>query len=101
MPKKRFSFPYLVGEPAGEDRVPGELAHVARGELPDLRGDGVLLHERLLREVELQRVVRRQGHVQAAGQVLGQRGPNQKRKIEVITSTLGDPNYISCRIHKK
>ena len=64
-----------MGEPAGEDRVPGELAHVARGELPDLRGDGVLLHERLLREVELQRVVGREGNVQAAGEVLGQRGP--------------------------
>ena len=27
---------YLVREPAGEDGVPGELAHVAGGELPDL-----------------------------------------------------------------
>ena len=45
------------------------------GCLPHLRGDGVLLHEGLLREVELQRVVRRQRHVQAAGKVLGQRRP--------------------------
>ena len=30
-----YSF-YLVREPAGEDGVPGELAHVAGGELPDL-----------------------------------------------------------------
>ena len=54
-----------VGEAALQDRVAGQLAHVARGELPELRGDTVLLDEGLPRVVELQRVVRRQRDVLA------------------------------------
>lgn len=53
--------------------VPGQLAHVARAQLPHLRCNAVLLHERLLCEVELQRIVRTQRHAQPARQVLGQR----------------------------
>ena len=70
---------YLVREPAHEYRVPGQLAHVAARHLPDLRGDGVFLHERLLGEVELQGVVGGEGDVQTAGEVLGKGGP-EKRK---------------------
>ena len=39
----------------------------------DLGGDAVLLHERLLGEVELERVIGGEADVQAARQVLGQR----------------------------
>ena len=63
---------YLVLESTHEDWVPGELAHVGLRELPDLRGDGVLLHEGLLGEVELQGVVWGQRDEQPPRQVLGQ-----------------------------
>lgn len=53
--------------------VPGQLAHVAAGQLPHLRRDTVLLHQRLLGEVELQRIVGAQRHAEAARQILGQR----------------------------
>lgn len=61
-----------VGEAAHDNAVPGQLAHVAGAQLPDLGGDTVLLHQRLLGEVELERVVGTQRHAQPAGQVLRQ-----------------------------
>ena len=64
----------LVREAAGEDRVPGQLAHVAAGEFPDLGRDAVLLHQRLLGEVELERIVRGEGDVETSGKIIGQRG---------------------------
>lgn len=39
---------YLMREPGHEHGIPGELAHVAGAELPHLRRDAVLLHQRLL-----------------------------------------------------
>ena len=73
-----------MGEPAGDDGVSGELAHVAAGELPDLGRDAVLLHQRLLGEVELQRVVRGQRDVEAARQVVRQRGPVVVQEERVV-----------------
>ena len=73
-----------MGEPAGDDGVPGELAHVAAGELPDLGRDAVLLHQRLLGEVELERVVRGQRDVEAARQVVRQRGPVVVQEERVV-----------------
>ena len=49
---------YRVRESADENRVSGQFAHVTAGHFPDLCGDAVLLHQRLLGEVELKRVVR-------------------------------------------
>ena len=63
-----------MGEPAGDDGVSGELAHVAAGELPDLGRDAVLLHQRLLGEVELKGVVGGDGDVEASGKVVRQGG---------------------------
>ena len=65
---------HLVREPTGHHGVPGELAHVAAGELRDLGRDTVLLHHRLLGEVELQRVVSREGDVEAPGEIVRQGG---------------------------
>ena len=62
-----------MAETAGEDRVPGQLAEVAAGELEDLRGDAVLLHEGLLGEVELEGVVGGERHVEPPGQVVRER----------------------------
>ena len=63
----------LVREAAGEDRVPGQLAHVAAGEFPDLGRDAVLLHQRLLGEVELERVIRGQRDVQTTSKEVRKR----------------------------
>ena len=40
------------------------------GEFPDLSRDAVLLHQRLLGEVELERVIGRDGDVEAPGEVV-------------------------------
>jgi len=40
---------YLVGEAALQDAVPGDLTHITGAQLPQLGGDGVLLHQRFLR----------------------------------------------------
>ena len=61
---------HLVREPTGHHGVPGELAHVAAGEFPDLGRDAVLLHQGLLGEVELQRVVGGEGDVEAPGEIV-------------------------------
>ena len=41
---------YVVLKAAHEDRVPGQFAHVAGTEAPDLSGNAVLLHQSFLRE---------------------------------------------------
>ena len=64
----------LLGEAAVLGGVPGQLAHVAAGELPDLGRDAVLLHEGLLGEVELEGVVSGEGDVEAAGEIVRQGG---------------------------
>ena len=56
-----------MGESRDENRVPGQLAHVTAGHLPDLGGDAVLFHQGLFGEVELEGVVRRQGNVESSG----------------------------------
>ena len=61
-----------MGEPAHVDAVSGQLAHVTRGEFPDLSGDAVLFHQRLFGEVELKRVVGGEGDVEAPREILGQ-----------------------------
>lgn len=53
-----------------KDGIPRQLTHVSGRELPDLSGNRVLFHERLLGEVELQGVVRREGDQQPTRQVL-------------------------------
>mmetsp|Transcript_58030 Transcript_58030/g.149369 ORF Transcript_58030/g.149369 Transcript_58030/m.149369 type:complete len:298 (-) Transcript_58030:943-1836(-) len=55
----------LLGEAAYQHAVPGQLAQVCRREPVELLGDRVLLHQRLLRLVELQRIIRTEAHVQA------------------------------------
>ena len=60
----------LVREPAGHHGVPGQLAHVAAGEFPDLGRYAVLLHQRLLGEVELEGVVSGEGDVEAPGEIV-------------------------------
>ena len=73
-----------MGEPAGDDGVPGELAHVAAGELPDLGRDAVLLHQGLLGEVELERVVSGEGDVEAPGEIVRQGGAVVVEKEGVV-----------------
>lgn len=58
---------------AHNDAVPSQLAHVARAQLPDLRRNAVLLHQRFLGEVELQRIVRTQRYAKSTCQIFGQR----------------------------
>lgn len=41
--------PYLVRQPALQDAVPGYLTHVTGAELPQLRCNGVLFHQRFLK----------------------------------------------------
>ena len=60
---------YLMRKSAHGDGISREFAHVARRHFPDLGGDAILLHQRLLREVELQRIVGRQRNAQATSQV--------------------------------
>ena len=64
----------LMAESAHEDRVPGELAQIAAGELEDLGCDAVLLHQRLLnqmRQIYFARVLHL-GEVKLEGIVSGQ-----------------------------
>ena len=42
------------------------------GEFPDLSRDAVLLHQRLLGEVELERVVSGERDVEAPGEIVGE-----------------------------
>ena len=63
---------YLMREPASDDGVPGQLAHVAAGQLPDLGRDAVLLHQRFLGEVELERIVSGEGDIESSGEVVGE-----------------------------
>ena len=75
----------IMAESTHEDRVPGELAQIAAGQLEDLGCDAVLLHQRLLNqrrqtsrhkillhlgEVELEGIVRGQGHIEAPGNII-------------------------------
>ena len=62
----------IPGEAGLLHAVPGQLAHVAAGQLPDLGRDAVLLHQRFLGEVELERIVRGQGDVETSHQVVMQ-----------------------------
>ncbi|RUS75732.1 hypothetical protein EGW08_016514, partial [Elysia chlorotica] len=58
----------LVGEAALQNAVPGNLTHVAGGELPHLGRNAVLLHQRFLAKV----IVCRQRHVKATVEEIGQ-----------------------------
>ena len=60
-------------EAAHHNAVARYLAHVHRAHLPHLCGDAVLLHERLLGEVKLQRIVRGQAQIEADRVVLVER----------------------------
>lgn len=76
--------PVLLGpvrEPAHDDAVTGQFAHVARAQLPHLGGDAVLFHQGLLGEVELKWVVGTQRHAQPAGKVLWQRVSVNKQRL--------------------
>ena len=74
-----------MAESTHEDRVPGELTQIAAGQLEDLGCDAVLFHQRLLNqerqisghkiclnlsEVELEGIVRGQGHIEAPGNII-------------------------------
>ena len=74
-----------MAEPTHKDRVPGELTQIAAGQLEDLGCDAVLFHQRLLNqrghisrhniilhlsEVELEGIVRGQGHIEAPGNII-------------------------------
>uniref|UniRef100_A0A1I8HQW1 CCHC-type domain-containing protein n=1 Tax=Macrostomum lignano TaxID=282301 RepID=A0A1I8HQW1_9PLAT len=58
---------HFVRKARHDYRVSGQLAHVCVGELPHLGRDGVLFRQRLLGEVEHQRIVCAQRHAQAFG----------------------------------
>ncbi len=55
-----------VGEARVYDTVSGNLAEVCCAQLPHLGSHGVLLDQRFSSEMDLQRVVCRQGHLQAS-----------------------------------
>ena len=94
--------PVLLGgvrEPGLEHGVARHLAQVAAagqelqeilshfsipGEFPDLSRDAVLLHEGLLGEVELERVIRGQRDVEAAGEVVRERGAGVVQEQRVV-----------------
>ena len=57
-----------------QDRVPSQLTHITAREFPHLGGNAVLLHQRLLGEVELEGVVGGDGDVEASGKVVRQGG---------------------------
>ena len=67
-----------------QDGVPSKLAHITARQLPHLGGDAVLLHQRLLGEVELEGVVGGDGDVEASGQVVGQGGPVVGQEERVV-----------------
>lgn len=61
-----------IREAGDEDGVTGEFAHIGEAEFPDLRGDAVLLHQRLLGKVELEGVVCGKADVQSSWQKINQ-----------------------------
>ena len=67
-----------------QDRVPSKFAHITARQLPHLGGNAVLLHQRLLGEVELEGVVGGDGDVEASGQVVGQGGPVVRQEEGVV-----------------
>ena len=94
----------VVRETRLEDGVTGDLTEVTAkwlwslyitaakirivrlpGEFPDLGSNAVLLHQRFLGEVELERVVSGERHVEPPGQIVRERGTGIVEEQTVVT----------------
>jgi hypothetical protein len=68
--ERQFPDLYLMRKSTHKDTVPRQLAHITGAELPDLRRNAILFHERFLGEMELERVVCGEANHETSGQVL-------------------------------
>ena len=69
LPQMVWSQPTVLGvtrEATLLHRVPGQLTHVTAGQFPHLSCNAVLLHQRLLGEVELERIIRGQRNIETS-----------------------------------
>ena len=87
-------------EAASDDRVPGQLAHVTAGQLPDLGRDAVFLHQGLLGEVELEGVVRGKRHFQAPGKEVRKGRPENSMlsvSLQLVFTFSGGINAVALQ----
>jgi len=66
-------------------RISCDFADVAGAQVPHLRGDAVFLHQRLLRVVELQRIVRRKADVQPTREKFRERVSMVEEEQRIVT----------------